>query len=135
MACGDNDNSCGVDFASLPLLDGCPGDSEQFLVRGAEGGLGTGKYARRTWANIKACAGSSSTHSFYTLDETISVEGNTYQNNSIIGCTELKIMFVDTQYNSIERGDFTVDTVTGTITWNQTFFAGSNIGAQFNKLN
>lgn len=59
MACGDcNDQSytdCGKELVTLPLLSGCPADSEWFLVGNATGGYGTYKYARRTWADIKEC--------------------------------------------------------------------------------
>lgn len=53
--CGCDNNVPGVDYTSLPLLEGCPGDAETFLVGNAVGGVGAGKYARRTWADIKAC--------------------------------------------------------------------------------
>lgn len=48
--------SCQADeLSSLPLLNGCPADDEWFLVGNAVGGEGIGGYARRTWADIKAC--------------------------------------------------------------------------------
>jgi len=53
--CGCDNNNPGVDYTSLPLLEGCPGDAETILVGNAMGGVGGGKYARRTWADIKAC--------------------------------------------------------------------------------
>lgn len=48
--------SCQADeLSSLPLLFGCPGDDEWFLVGNAEGGVGVGKYARRQWVDLKRC--------------------------------------------------------------------------------
>lgn len=56
--CGCNDQSiteCGKELVTLPLLSGCPADSEWFIVGNATGGFGTYKYARRTWGDIKEC--------------------------------------------------------------------------------
>lgn len=56
--------ACQSDFASLPLLSGCPADTEWFLVGNAAGGLdangnfglGTIGYARRLWGDLRKCA-------------------------------------------------------------------------------
>lgn len=56
MAGCDND-SCSVELAGLPLLAGCPADSEWILVGNAVGGSGKNGYARRRWSDIKSCAG------------------------------------------------------------------------------
>ena len=52
--------ACTIDESSLPLLTGCPGDSEWVSVGNAVGGLdanggNTIGYARRLWGDIKAC--------------------------------------------------------------------------------
>lgn len=55
---------CQIDFASLPLLGGCPGDTEWFVVGNAVGGVdannnfgsGTIGYARRMWQDMRRCA-------------------------------------------------------------------------------
>lgn len=53
--------SCTLDFTALPILSGCPGDNEQFLVGNATGGYNptTGQYdlgyARRIFGDIKTC--------------------------------------------------------------------------------
>lgn len=52
---------CDIDFTSLPILTGCPGDAELILVGNAAGGLDanggyTVGYARRYWGDIKRCA-------------------------------------------------------------------------------
>lgn len=52
---------CELDFSALPILTGCPGDAETFLVGNAVGGLDvngmpTIGYARRMWSDIKNCA-------------------------------------------------------------------------------
>lgn len=55
---------CSIDFSALPILTGCPGDGELFLVGNAIGGLDanggqTVGYARRGWLSIKECVWSS----------------------------------------------------------------------------
>lgn len=48
--------TCDIELSSLPLLSGCPTDSEYFLVGNAVGGQGLGKYGRRLWNDIRSCA-------------------------------------------------------------------------------
>lgn len=57
MSCGSgcDENKGGIDFSSLPLLAGCPGDNEILMVSGAVGGAGAGKFARRRYKDIKDC--------------------------------------------------------------------------------
>lgn len=47
--------ACATEFDTVPLLAGCPSDNEEFLVCNAVGGLGVGGYARRRYADVKAC--------------------------------------------------------------------------------
>ena len=47
--------ACDQEIAELPILTGCPADTEYFLVMGAIGGLGIGGYAKRSWLSIKNC--------------------------------------------------------------------------------
>lgn len=47
--------ACSTEFSGLPLLAGCPSNSEYFLVGNAIGGLGIGGYARRRYADLKSC--------------------------------------------------------------------------------
>lgn len=47
--------ACATEFDTVPLLAGCPSDDEQFFICNAIGGLGLGGYARRRYADIKAC--------------------------------------------------------------------------------
>lgn len=47
--------SCDTELSNLPLLSGCPGTSEYFLVGNASGGQGIGLYGRRLWSDIKSC--------------------------------------------------------------------------------
>lgn len=49
----------GQELSGLPVLLGCPSDTELLLVVGAIGGQGAGGYALRSWANIKKCITSS----------------------------------------------------------------------------
>lgn len=46
---------CNVELSDLPLLAGCPGNNEWFIVGNAVGGSGHGKYARRRYADLKSC--------------------------------------------------------------------------------
>lgn len=74
--CGENNtNNCGVDYASLPLLAGCPANDETILVGNAENGKGTGKYARRTYGDVKDCISSGITISFDKLNFTVGDTG------------------------------------------------------------
>lgn len=74
--------ACQIDLASLPLLNGCPADTEWFLVGNAAGGLdanghfgpGTIGYARRLWADIRKCA--VATIEFEVLDFIIGQAGS-----------------------------------------------------------
>lgn len=50
--------ACGVELSALPLLAGCPGNNEWFLVGNATGGQGDGKYARRLYSDLKNCIAS-----------------------------------------------------------------------------
>jgi hypothetical protein len=45
----------GEELSSLPVLLGCPSDTEKVLVMGAIGGMGAGGYALRNWKDLKAC--------------------------------------------------------------------------------
>lgn len=70
---------CELDFSSLPILTGCPGDSETFLVGNAVGGLDvngmpTTGYARRLWSDMRICAAKSIKQVF--LDFVIGKEGS-----------------------------------------------------------
>lgn len=53
--------ACTLDESALPILTGCPGPNELFVVGNAVGGIDangnyTTGYARRSWSNIAACA-------------------------------------------------------------------------------
>lgn len=116
MGCGQDDNKCGVDYTSLPVLTGCPGDAETFLVGNAAGGRGAGKYALRLWADIKACVTGSS-GGYSTISTTIDADSETYQNDSLKGATEVAFVIVNNQLYTSEKGDFTFNDVTGIITF------------------
>src|SRR3954469_23173991 len=63
--------NCKQEASELPLLTGCPADSEYFIVGNATGGKGVGKYARRLWSAIKGCTtgGDCCTASIRIIDE------------------------------------------------------------------
>jgi hypothetical protein len=47
--------ACDQEINGLPILTGCPADTEYFLVMGATGGAGAGLYALRSWLTLKNC--------------------------------------------------------------------------------
>lgn len=47
--------TCDTEIASLPILSGCPGANEYFIVTNAVGGAGAGLYGRRSWQQIMTC--------------------------------------------------------------------------------
>lgn len=52
---------CDLDFSALPILSGCPADTELFLTSNAPGGLDpsggfTTGYGRRYWSDLRKCA-------------------------------------------------------------------------------
>lgn len=47
--------ACATELDVLPLLSGCPSNTEYFFVCNAVGGAGVGGYARRSYADLKAC--------------------------------------------------------------------------------
>lgn len=47
--------TCDTELSNLPLLSGCPGNNEYFLVGNAAGGQGIGLYGRRLWSDVKSC--------------------------------------------------------------------------------
>lgn len=56
--------ACDEELSGLPLLSGCPGNNEYFLVGNAIGGKGVGLYGRRLWSDIKSCAASAIKYAF-----------------------------------------------------------------------
>ncbi len=47
--------ACDQEINGLPVLTGCPADTEYFLVIGASGGAGTGLYGLRSWLSLVNC--------------------------------------------------------------------------------
>jgi len=125
MGCGCDDNSCSTEYTSLPVLDGCPADSELILVSGAMGGVGNGKYALRSWGSLKACIGGSIPPLIGTVDGGGSddpVSGNTpFQNNKLIGLgstngNKIQIVVDDILYSNFgTNANFSFAPTTGTI--------------------
>ena len=124
---GCDDNNCSTDYSSLPLLSGCPGDAETFLVGNAVGGTGAGRYARRTWADIKACTTGGG--GYAAISDTISnPSSDTYTNSLLIGATQLKFVILNQQLYTYENGDFSFNENVGTISFlTLTIFDGDTI--------
>ena len=61
------------DTTRIPLLTGCPADGESILFIGAQGGLGQGGYAVRSWKTIKSCILGGI--SFATFETIVGVDG------------------------------------------------------------
>ena len=61
------------DTTKIPILTGCPADSEHLLFIGSIEGAGQGGYAVRTWATVKSCILSS--FSFHTFETIVGVDG------------------------------------------------------------
>ena len=59
---------------------------------------------------------------------------NTWQNNSLIGATELEIIFVNKNPETEIDGDFSLNSTTGTITRNNVWFTGDTLVIQTFKL-
>lgn len=127
MGCGCDENTCGTEFNSLPILEGCPADTELFLVSGATGGVGVGKYALRTWGDLKACVTSVVIPPLIGVvdgggaDDPIS--GNTpFQDNKLTGlgatnAGRIQIVVDDILYTNFGTNvNFSFDPTTGTIT-------------------
>lgn len=76
-----------------------------------------------------------SSYSYYNLVDTITTEATTYQNSVLIGATQVATMTVNSgPLQTITGGDFTFNSTTGTITWNQSFLVGDIIALAFLRL-
>lgn len=76
-----------------------------------------------------------STYTYYNLVDTIGTDATTYSNNILIGALQVATMTVNSgPLQTIAGGDFTFNSVTGTITWNQTFLIGDIIALAFLRL-
>ncbi len=115
---------CPKNVNGLPVLTGCPGDDEYFMVSNAIGGWGNGKYGLRSWAQLKACVclaiqgegiftvnGTQMTNGLPMPD---TAPGNIYLNEAYAGM-ELVIYYngvnrflLPTEYMIVEEGGFQV---------------------------
>jgi len=76
-----------------------------------------------------------STYTYYNLVDTIGTQATTYSNNILIGAQQVATMTVNSgPLQTIAGGDFTFNSVTGTITWNQSFLVGDIIALPFLRL-
>ena len=115
MSCPET-STCSVELANLPTLTTCPADDEKMLFVGAVGGAGHYKYALRTWAKVKECITSGS-GGYAAISATISANGTTYTNSSLIGATELLFVIINNQLYTYENGDFSFNDNVGTISF------------------
>lgn len=124
MGCEGTDQ-CSTELAGLPLLTTCPADDERMLFINAVGGAGKYKYAIRTWAKVKECIGSGA---YAALPATIAAQGTTYQNDDLIGASEVQFIIVNKQLYTYEDGDFAFNDNTGTVVFiTITLFVGDKI--------
>lgn len=131
MGCGCDDNTCSTEFTSFPILEGCPADTELILVSGAAGGVGIGKYALRSWGDLKACITGTPVLPLIGVvggggadDPTAGLTA--FQSNKLIGIGSLdtgtgiyriQIVVDGTLYaNYGTNSNFSFDSATGTIT-------------------
>lgn len=104
---------CGKELNTLPILGGCPSDSEYFLVVNAVGGYGAGGYALRSWGNLVLCLLESGIFLVYGNEL---VDG-AYENTDYVGI-ELVVFYnginryliPTTEYTIIETGGFQINT-------------------------
>jgi len=76
-----------------------------------------------------------STYTYYNLVDTIGTQATTYSNNILIGAQQVATMTINSgPLQTIAGGNFTFNSVTGTITWNQTFLVGDIIALSFLRL-
>ena len=82
---------------------------------------------------VRCCSGGGG-YEYDCIDDTITEETNTYQNDKLIGAIDLKICIIDKQLFTEIDGDYTFDNITGTITTvSVTMYFDSTIVVPFNR--
>ena len=82
---------------------------------------------------IKCCGGGGG-YEYDCIDDTITEETNTHQNDKLIGAIDLKFCIIDKQLFTEIDGDYTFDNITGTITTvSVTMYFDSTIVVPFNR--
>lgn len=83
---------------------------------------------------FKCCGSDGSGYEYDCIDDTITEETQTYQNDKLIGAKDLKFILVDKTPLTEIDGDYTFDPVSGTITTiSVIMYADSTIVAPFNR--
>ncbi len=142
---GCDEQGCGISYSSLPVLSGCPGDNETFLVGNAIGGTGPGKYGVRKWSDIKVCISASAKPPLIGVvdgggeDDPVS-GGDTFQSDKFIGLGSTNagkvLIFIDNipQTNFGTNISFILDNVTGLLDISPNkWFAGSSLYVDLNQ--
>lgn len=137
---------CAQELDQLPQLQGCPADTELFLVMGAMGGVGAGQYALRSWAYLKNCIVGTVIPPYVGVvdrgNPTDPVSGtSTFQSNSLIGLGSSNNFSIQIVYSEVLRssfGDnqsFTYNSTTGTIVLNngELFYTGATLWVDRNQ--
>lgn len=122
--------ACNKEITTYPILLGCPGDSELFLVRNAIGGYSsTGDatgWGWRSWAYLKACIVGSVLAPYVGVvdrgNPTDPISGTAiFQDNSLKGLgaannNEIQIVLSEQLRSSFgDNKSFSYNSVTGTI--------------------
>lgn len=75
---------CDQEINGLPVLAGCPADTEYFLVIGASGGAGTGLYGLRSWLSLVNCLNTKQFGAGILTINGSQLTANKYLNSSLI---------------------------------------------------
>ena len=80
---------CSEEISGLPILTGCPGNSEYFFMVGASSGKGAGGYALRSAADVKSCFLSGVKFGFVQIVVGVTKDGD---GNIIMGNTSTQLI-------------------------------------------
>lgn len=132
---------CSIEISSgLPILLGCPSDTEYVMVIGATGGAGLGQYALRKWGDIKKCVLGTPVLPYIGVVDRGQVSPtkdpvsgqSILQDNSLIGLGStnngnIQMVIAETLMSNYgDNASFTYDSATGTIDISPNVFITGN---------
>jgi hypothetical protein len=126
---------CKRDYRqSAQVVNSCPDDQELVLFVDDQNVA-----VFRRWGKIKECLGTSSAFRYAQISTSVSGEDGqpvagltTYQDDRLIGCTDLNFIIVNGIVELIGQS-FTINTTTGTITRTNQWFSGDLLIIPFNE--